>query len=174
MDKKIFSIIVTSILIFTLFGAISASANECVLISGTVKGKFMNVWCDDELETTIIKGATVTIEKIHDGKVVATTTTKTDSNGYYKQEVLKGTNRDPNTYRVTVESASLEFYGETYVFPEQSKTVQVKGKPITVDFSPTGSIGIDNIVFIKNIIINDIINNLIDKIINRFPHLFNL
>jgi hypothetical protein len=174
MNKKIFSITVTSILIFTLFGAISTSAQECVLISGTVKGQFMNVWCDDELETAILKGITVKIEKIDDGKVVATTTTKTDNNGYYEQEVLKGTNRNPKTYRVTVESASLEFYGETYVFPEQSKTVKVKGSPITVDFSPIGEIGIDNFIFIKNIIIKDVLNNLLIKITQRFPHLFKI
>jgi len=122
MNKKIFSIIASLIMILTIFGAISASAQECVRLSGTVKAKFMNVWCDDELEILPLSGVIVTIEKIgDDGETVATTFTTTNEDGYYEQEVLKGTFFNPKTYRVSIKTTIMVIYGENYVFPGETK-----------------------------------------------------
>ena len=172
MNKKIFSITASLIMILMTFGVFSVSAQECVLIKGTVKGKYMDVWCD---ETYIIPlgGVKVLIEKIGDGgSVVAKTSTMTDSNGYFEQEVLKGSFFSPKTYRVTISSTTNVIYGENYVFPGQSMTVKVKGADVTVDFSISGKISDSKDVYKNNMFLIDILNSLIEKFIIKLPNIF--
>ena len=172
MNRKIFSIIAALILILTTFGVFSVSAQECVLISGTVKGKYLDVWCD-ETEIIPLGGVKVIIEKIgDDGSVVAKTSTMTDCNGYYEQEVLKGSRFSAKTYRITIGSSIQVIYGEKYVFPGQSQTVKVKGSDVTVNFSPIGSISMTKEMYKNNNFILDILNYLIEKFIIKFPNLF--
>ena len=174
MNKKIFSILASLIMILMTFGVFSVSAQECITLSGTVKGKYTDVWCDETFVIPIC-GVKVVIEKIGDGgKVVAKTSTMTDTKGYFEQEVLEGTFFSPKTYRVTIDSATKVISGENYVFPGQSKTVKVKGSDITVDFSPIGSISKSKNIFINNMFILDLLNDLIEKIIIKFPTLFDL
>lgn len=172
MNKKIFSLIASLILILMTFGVFSVSAQECVLISGIVKGKYLDVWCD-ETEIIPLAGVKVIIEKIGDGgSVVAKTSTVTDCSGYYEQEVLKGSFFSPQTYRITIGSSTQVIYGENYVFPGQSQTVKVKGSDVRVDFSPIGSISKNKDMYKNNIFVLDILNDLIEKFIIKFPNLF--
>lgn len=172
MNKKIFSITASLIMILMTFGVFSVSAQECVTLSGTIKGKYMDVWCD---ETYMIPlgGVKVLIEKIGDGgSVVAKTSTMTDCNGYFEQEVLKGSFFSPKTYRVTIGSTTKVMYGENYVFRGQSIIVKVKGSDISVDFTISGEISDSIDVYKNNMFILDILNNLIEKFIIKFPNLF--
>ena len=172
--KKILSIVVLSIMVTTIFGAMAIPAQECVLLSGTVEGKFENVWCEEELETYTLSNVCILIEKIDDGEVVATTETVTDINGFYQQEVLKGSRKDPKTYRVTIGTSTDEIYGEEYVFPGESKTVTVKGNSVILDFTPMGTIRESKTSSSNNLFIYEILNNFICRIFDNSPFLLNL
>ena len=171
MNKKIIAIFTSLLMILITFGVFSVSAQECVTLSGTVKGKYMDVWCD---ETFImpIGGVKVLIEKMDGGNVVAKTSTMTDCNGYFEQEVLKGSFFSPKTYRVTIDTTKKVIYGENYVFPGQSITVNVRGSDVTVDLTINGKISDSLELYKNNIFILDILNNLIEKFIIKFPNLF--
>jgi hypothetical protein len=140
---KKFAILAGSLMLLVAFGCVNVAAVDCVYIKGNIIGAYENIWCEDQLEKTALSSISVRIDKLDDkGNVVDTRYTSTDKDGYYEQEVKKGTFFSPEQYKVTYQTTKKVIDGETYTFPGQSKTVNVKGRDEIVNFNPVGDISL--------------------------------
>jgi hypothetical protein len=131
--RKTFAILAASIMVFLTFGALTASADDCITVSGVITGTYSTVNPCEEVTTPLV-GATVTITDEEGFDTIQTVYTLAESGfifkkpaGRYSASVYKGLDyKITVTYSTEINGIPYKFEGsEEFTAGEEDKTLSL-------------------------------------------------
>jgi hypothetical protein len=165
--KKIFAILAASIMVLLTFGVFTASADDCITVSGIVTGTYSTVNPCEEVTEPLV-GVTITITDNHDFGTKQTVPTLAESGfifkkpaGRYSASVYKGL-----SYTMTISYDAI-IDGVPYKF-EGSKTFTAGQEDTTINFNLDGVIQIS-----KGYTRLMILQSFMHRFMERFHAIFN-